>query len=80
MNPLLITLGLRAFKLVLGIPDLRAKLNETVNREAPDVSPQVIDALSGNADAIKLLSDELDEAIETNKGIVARLERRAERE
>jgi hypothetical protein len=74
MNPLLITLGLRLLKAALAAPKLRKLLTDTIAAEKLDVGPDVVAALSGDAAAIKLLSDQIDEAQSENARIVARLE------
>lgn len=74
MNPLLIALGARALKFILSAPKLRAGFSTTLASEKHDVSPEVVAALSGDAAAIKLLSDQIDEAQAENARIVARLE------
>lgn len=74
MNPLLITLGLRLLKAALSAPKLRKSLTDTIAAEKLDVGPEVVAALSGDAAAIKLLSDQIDEAQSENARIVARLE------
>jgi hypothetical protein len=74
MNPLLVTLGLRLLKAALAAPKLRKSLTDTIAAEKLDVGPEVVAALSGDAAAIKLLSDQIDEADAYNKALVARLE------
>lgn len=74
MNPLLVSLGLKALKFLLAAPKLRTSFATVVASEGKDVSPEVVNALSGNADAIKLVSDQIDEALAFNKGSVGRLE------
>lgn len=74
MNPILIALGARALKFILSAPKLRAGFSTTLAAERHDVSPEVVAALSGDAQAIKLLSDQIDEAQAENARIVSRLE------
>jgi len=80
VNPLLVTIGLKLFKATLSSVKLRKSLTDTIATEKLDVSPEVVAALSGDADAIRLLSDQLDEAIATNKSIVSRLEAQVQRD
>lgn len=80
MNPLLVTLGLKALKFLLAAPKLRTSFATVVAAEGKDVSPEVVSALSGDAEAIHLLDQQIDEAIATNKGIVSRLESQVRRE
>lgn len=83
MSPLLLQLapyGLKALKLLLNIPTMRAKLAADIAAEGQDVSTDVINALGGNADAIQLLSDQIDEALAENARIQDRLEDRVRRE
>jgi hypothetical protein len=77
---MLVALGLKALKFLLAAPKLRTSFSAVVAAEGRDVSPDVVNALSGNADAIKLLSDQIDEALAYNKGSVGRLEVLARRE
>jgi hypothetical protein len=76
MNPLLITVGLRALKFLINAPRLRSRFAATLTAEQSDVSPEVVAALSGDAAAIALLAAQIDEAAAENRAIVARLERR----
>ncbi|MGE0363069.1 MAG: hypothetical protein AB7R67_20315 [Vicinamibacterales bacterium] len=80
MNPVLVTLGLRALKFLIAVPALRPQFAATLEREGADVGATVVNALKGNAEAIKLVADELDEALAANKGIQTRLEQRARQE
>jgi hypothetical protein len=81
MNPMIVPLALRALKLLIAIPKMRAALATTVATEGMDVGPEVVNALSGDAEAIRLFSDQIDEARAENQRIQARLEAlvRAER-
>jgi hypothetical protein len=81
MNPMLVPLALRALKLLIAIPKMRSALATTVAAEGMDVGPEVVNALSGDAQAIKLFSDQIDEARAENLRIQQRLEAqvRAER-
>lgn len=80
MNPLLVSLGLKALKFLLSAPKLRTSFSTTLAAEGRDVSPDVVSALSGDPAAIKLLADQIDEALTTNAGIRARLEAQVRRE
>jgi hypothetical protein len=80
VNPLLITLGLKALKFLLAAPKLRTSFSAVVAAEGRDVSPEVVNALSGNAEAIRLLDQQIDEALAFNRASVARLEQLARRE
>lgn len=83
MSPLLLQLapyGLKALKLLLTIPKLRTKLAADIAVEGGDVSADVVNALGGNADAIKLLSDQIDEALAENARIQGRLAERVRRD
>ena len=77
MNPLLITLGFRALKFLINAPKLRGRFAATLAMEQAEVSPEVVNALSGDAAAIALLAAQIDEAAMENQAIVARLAARA---
>jgi hypothetical protein len=83
VSPLLLQLlpyGLRALKLLLATPKMRAKLAADIAAEGRDVSPDVVNVLAGNPDAIRLLDAQIDEALSENAQIQARLRARVARE
>ena len=83
MNPALVAViakyGPKAIRFVLSLPKLRADFAASLAKDGQDIEPEMVAALSGNAEAIKVLGDEIDEAQANNADLIAWLEQEKRR-